>query len=500
MAHKTSRLDRLDAALSRNPRWLYLLFGVSFAIKLIYVLQSADSLHVTVPIMDSEYYDRMARRILDGQVVQDHAFFMGPLYPYFLSVVYATLGDSINTVRLLQIFGGSLTVVMTYLLGVRFFRPSVALCGALLLLFYGTMTFYEGQMLMTWLGTLLNVALLLTLTRKQETTAKYVVAGALLGVSALARANVLVMLPIVIAWFFVERKAERMKHAGVFAAAAIAAVAPATIHNLAASGSFIPVTSNGGVNFYIGNSPDATGIFYPPKGVNIVDDDSIKRYVERVEGREMSDAELSNFWYQQSYDFISSNPGDFLALLARKAAMYFNAYEIPQIESFAAARRMHSALTFLFVPFWALLVLGITGLLATAKEWRRYFLLHGYVLAFSLSIILFFVTARYRVQIAPVLSLFAAYALLVTLPQIRRHKRPALVVVLMAGLIFATRPVHLRAAGRGCRVARAYAPGAPPGARRPVSGGAQRNRQSHRDSSGNAGVLLAARANLQEQS
>ncbi len=56
-------LENLDQKLTANRRWLVVLFAASFVVKLVYVLQSADSLHVTVPIMDSEYYERMADEI-----------------------------------------------------------------------------------------------------------------------------------------------------------------------------------------------------------------------------------------------------------------------------------------------------------------------------------------------------------------------------------------------------------------------------------------------------
>ena len=98
---KLTFLDRLDQALTENNRWLYVLFGVSILLKLAYLLQSADALHVQVPIMDSEYYDRMATGILSGRLIQEEAFFMGPLYPYFLATVYSVLGKNYMLVRLI---------------------------------------------------------------------------------------------------------------------------------------------------------------------------------------------------------------------------------------------------------------------------------------------------------------------------------------------------------------------------------------------------------------
>ena len=106
--------------------------------------------------MDSKYYDETAQGIASGSLLQREAFFMGPLYPYFLSLVYLVFGRDFMIVRVLQVLAGAASVALTFAIGKQIFRPSAALLGALLLMLYGTTTFYEGLILMTWLGTILN--------------------------------------------------------------------------------------------------------------------------------------------------------------------------------------------------------------------------------------------------------------------------------------------------------------------------------------------------------
>jgi len=439
---KKPLLDRIDDALAANSRWLVVLFVTSFLLKIIYVIQSNDALRVTVPIMDSEYYYMMAVDITDGRIIRDNAFFMGPLYPYFLAVAFGIFGKSITIIRIVQIAGGALTVLLTYLVGKRVFRPSVALFGAVMLIFYGTMTFYEGQLLMMWLGTVLNMAALYALYRTQDLPGlgKYVLIGALIGLSALARANILLFLVVVVVWI-ASRESRRLPAIGVFLASVFVVILPATIHNYMASRDLVPITSNGGVNFYVGNSAEATGIFYPPKGINLVTDDAVKKHVERQLGRQVTSSELSRYWYREAFDFIKADPGGEMRLLLKKTAMFLNGYEVPQIESYDVARRDHSMLRVLFVNFWMLISLGLFGMVYLVKDWRKYFLLYGYILAFSLSIIMFFITARYRAQIAPVLVLFAAQTLLVILPGVIRNiRRQLLPVVLLVILVGLTRP------------------------------------------------------------
>lgn len=440
---KDTYLSSIDRTLDEQRRWVFVLFISTFALKLLYVLQSSQSLHATVPIMDSEYYHRMAVDIQAGNVIRHEAFFMGPLYSYVLAAIYSIFGKSFLIVRIIQVLGGVVTVLLTYFVGRCVFRPSVAMLGAVFLGLYGTSTFYEGQLLMMWLGTLINVTILFVLyrTRGNNSIGKYALVGALLGLSVLARANILMFAPVVILWLFVSGESRRLVKSIVFVGALMVAILPATIHNGIASRDFVPITSNGGFNFYVGNSGQATGIFYPPRGINLVSDSSIKDYVERELAREMKPSEVSRYWFGKAFDFIGAHPLAEFKLMLKKTAMFFNGYEVPQIESYDRARERHGVLRLFFINFWILVSLGILGMVYCRKDWRKYFLLYGYIFAFSFSIILFFVSARYRVQIAPILSLFAAYAALVVTPRtLRRTGRTLVPLFVFGAILICTRP------------------------------------------------------------
>lgn len=436
-------LDRIDRKLDSESRWIYVLFGVGFLLKLIYILQSADSIHVTIPILDSEYYDTTAQDIAKGNVLRKDAFFMGPLYSYFLGFIYSTFGRNFMLVRIIQILGGSVTVVLAYLIGKKVFRPATAFLAALMLVFYGTITFYEGQLLMLWMGTLLNMSMLYVLHSTGEGGAKkkYLFAGILLGLSALARANVLIFLPIVLVWIFLAENKRKKESALVLVAATMVTVLPATVHNLVVTSDFVPITHNGGVNFYIGNSPPATGIFYPPDGVDFVTDATTRGYVERILGSDLKPSQVSRYWYRMAFDFIREHPLKELSLLLRKCALVLNGYEIPQIESFDLSKKQYSTLRLLFVNFWILISLGIVGMIYSLKSWRKCFLLCGYILSLLFSIVLFFVTARYRIQVVPVLCLFAAYTIVEVLPRAFRSLRRAYApIALTSMLLIFTQP------------------------------------------------------------
>jgi tetratricopeptide (TPR) repeat protein len=439
-----SILNRVDASLAGDRRWIILLFVFAFVLKLLYIIQSANSLELKVLILDAQYYDDMAQHIAAGHVMQKEAFFMGPLYPYFLAFVYSIFGRNLMLLRTIQVVGGSVTVVLTYLIGKKLFRPSVALLGAVLLVLYGASTFYEGQLLMEWLGTLLDILLLFVLYRDfgKNHVLKFILAGFLLGLSSLARASILIFAPVVLIWMMhVARERRRFGSAAIFIISALVTISPATIHNYLASKDAVLITWNGGMNFYIGNSEETTGAFVPIKGVDPLSDMNTEQYVERMVGRDMKPSEVSRYWLMRAWMFIKEKPGNELKLLFWKAALFFNGFEIPQIESYSLSKSKYGILRVLFVNFWMLCSLGLAGMIFSAREWRRYFLLHWFIISYSVSIIAFFVTTRYRVQIAPAISLFAAFTLADVLPRSFVTLRRAVLTLATFGiLLFLTWP------------------------------------------------------------
>jgi len=262
-----------------------------------------------------------------------------------------------------------------------------------------------------------------------------------LGLSVLAGASVLVFGAFALGWIlFVERHPRRYARAGAFALALFAVNLPAIAHNHAAAGVFAPVTSNAGVNFYIGNGRAANGMFVPIRDVDVIEDVTTREFVERRTGREMSPAEVSAYWFGRARDEIRASPARWFALVARKVALYFNGYEVPQIESFDIQRRQLAWLRVLFVPLWFIMVFGLLGMVLSMRAWSRYGLLLGYVFAGAASIVLFFITGRYREPVAPVLCLFAGHALVAMPSRLRSFRPGAAFVVGAIALTLATNP------------------------------------------------------------
>ncbi|MBN2565838.1 MAG: tetratricopeptide repeat protein [Candidatus Eisenbacteria bacterium] len=186
-------------------------------------------------------------------------------------------------------------------------------------------------------------------------------------------------------------------------------VVPVTIRNYVVARDFVPITSNGGLNFYIGNSEAATGGYARPEGLDIVTDPDGEAIAERATGRDLKPSEVSAYWYARARTFIVSHPGDWARLLVRKTVFAVSSYELPQLENYYFQRR-YAPLLRLPLPGFA--VLGPLGLLGLGLSLRRRLarLLGLFTVAYLSSIVAFFVVARYRLPVVPLLVILASYA------------------------------------------------------------------------------------------
>jgi tetratricopeptide (TPR) repeat protein len=112
-----------------------------------------------------------------------------------------------------------------------------------------------------------------------------------------------------------------------------------------------------------------------------------------------------------------------------------NGYEVPQIESFNLSKERFGALRVLFINYWILISLGVVGMIFSVKRWKKCLLLYGYIVLLLFSIVLFFVTARYRIQVAPILCLFAAFTIVEIFPKVLHSLRRAYLPLLLTALM-----------------------------------------------------------------
>ncbi len=394
-------------------RWTPLLAVALLALvlRLVYIRQISQAPFSDLRIGDAEAYHNWALRIAGGQWLGDGVFYQAPLYPYFLAAVYKVFGDGPTMIRFIQAVIGAGACALLAAAGMALFGARGAIAGALLAV-YPSAIFLDGLLEKSVLVSFLTVALLYLLSDRHARFREFL-AGVALGLLSLTRENALLLAIPVLAWFLIENRLA----AAAFLAGCALVLLPVGARNYAVGGEFLVTTSQFGPNFYIGNHAGARGLYeplVPGRGNAAAEREDATRLAEEASGRPLSPDEVSSFWTARAFQFIRTQPGDWIRQLARKLALTYNAVEVSDTESQEVYAEW-SPLLRAFAPlsFGVIFCLAAFGVCMTAKAWRRLWFLYAVALTYTLSIISFYVFARYRFPLVPVLMLFAAGGLAV---------------------------------------------------------------------------------------
>jgi tetratricopeptide (TPR) repeat protein len=189
-------------------------------------------------------------------------------------------------------------------------------------------------------------------------------------------------------------------------------------------GGFYITTSQFGPNFYIGNNAAADGTYQSlrfGRGAPEYERQDATDLAERALGKRLTPAEVSGYWTGKALDFITSRPGAWLRLMGRKVALLWNATEMLDTESQEAYAEWSLPLRVggLVGHFGILVPLALFGFVVTWPMRSRLWILYAMTLAYAASVVLFYVFARYRYPLVPLLILFAAAGLVEAPPFLR---------------------------------------------------------------------------------
>ncbi|HEX2244026.1 MAG TPA: glycosyltransferase family 39 protein, partial [Gammaproteobacteria bacterium] len=398
--------------------WFLSIIAVAFTLRLVYLFQID-----TIPLFehlagDARTYYEWGGRIAAGDWLGAGVFYQAPLYPYLLGVLQFFFGETLWLVRLIQITLGALSCSLIFLIGQHLFSRPAGIISGFILAGYGPALFFDGLIEKSNLDLfLLTVLLFLIFSPGAEVTlAKWFAAGTVLGLLALSRENALILIAVVPCWIALSSapvlRTARLRRIGLFFAGLILVLLPVGLRNLAAGGEFKLTTSQLGPNFFIGNNPAADGTYNSVRnliGEPQLEGSDARRLAERALQRSLSSGEVSSYWLGKSFDYIKTQPFDWLQLLSRKWVLVWNGREIEDSDDFYIYRQWSSLLGVLgrLNHFGVLAPLGALGLLVSLGQWRRLWLLYLMILALAASVAIFYVFGRYRFPLVPLLVLFA---------------------------------------------------------------------------------------------
>ena len=133
------------------------------------------------------------------------------------------------------------------------------------------------------------------------------------------------------------------------------------------------------------------------------------RQAELDLGRPLKASEVSRHWTRKAWAEIASQPAAWASLMLKKTVLFWSAIEIKNNKDIAYVVQFSPLLRVLnwLFPF------GVAGAMAMAYLFSRrptaaQALLGGYLILYMISVVLYFVCARFREPIVPIVLLFAA--------------------------------------------------------------------------------------------
>jgi Flp pilus assembly protein TadD/4-amino-4-deoxy-L-arabinose transferase-like glycosyltransferase len=423
--------------------WHPLLIGlIAAAARLIYLGQVRTFLLFREATGDAAQYVELARAFLGSgpAVPPGQACFQAPFYPWYLAGIFAA-GGHLLAARLAQFGAGVLGALLAWDTGRRLGGPAAGLVAGLLSALYAPRLFFEGELLsIAWALLFLQLALwALVVLADSPRPVTALLAGGAAGLAALAQPNTLLVAVAAAGWMLwralraagpAGRAAWRASFLGFMAALAILLL-PVLIRNRVDSGDWILVSSNGGINFFIGNNPDADGTFHLPGGEPLLNDSdglaaSSAEAASGGLGRPAGPAATSGYWFGRGLAFWSSQPLRALGLTARKTLLLLNAAEIPNHYDIRFFRERVPLLRVL-PGFLLVAPFALWGLLRLARRPAAAPLLLG-GLAGAVSVVFFFITDRYRLPLLAFLLPAAGVGMADIAETLRGGKRREIVI------------------------------------------------------------------------
>jgi hypothetical protein len=382
---------------------------------------------------DMHFYNDWARAILHGQFTQHLAFYGLPGYAYLLAFLYKLFGENPFVPGLLQAVVDAGVAVLIYQICLQIFVSvrSTSLTGNLsprligLFAAFGWAFFVPAQaysvvlMPTAWFVLVFWFVVWRVVLRSTAPGApECFLLALLIGITATAVATILAVIPLILSALFLRLKEENGLRPALIARCALLfaglalGTSPCWIHNYLIAKDPVLLSAHSGINFWIGNNPEATGYpRFPPglrAGQAAMLQDSITQ-AEAAAGRSLKHAEVSAYWSNKAKTYVSSHPGNWLALLARKLRNFWSAFQYDDLSIITSLREQG-----VIVPglsFGIVAAFAIPGIFFGWGRAPRSRWVLAAVLLSMFALLGVFITERYRLVAVPGLLIFAAFGL-----------------------------------------------------------------------------------------
>jgi len=315
------------AGSARSTRTaLWLIVGLAIALRLAFALGYWTDQPLT---RDEKEYLSLARGLASGagfvydEVAREGGvdpFGRAPGYPAFLALIGAggaVTRDVPVMAKVVQSIVGGLGVLMVFVLARRLAGVHAGLAAAVGAACYPPLVwiaayafseaiFWPLGLFTAWLFDRAHHA-----SATRERTRFALLAGVCAGLAVLVRPSMLFFLLLAGPWWVWRR---RWVPVAALALGSLLVIGPWTARNFAEHGRFVLVASEGGVTFWTGNHPLATG------DGDMAANPAIKLDNQALRARyaHLSEEDLEPVYYREAFAWMRAHPVDWLVLQVRK--------------------------------------------------------------------------------------------------------------------------------------------------------------------------------------
>lgn len=437
---------RLLSLWKSRKKSLIIIFLLTFIIRFIYVAElSSKSPYFDNPVVDAEAYFSAAKYIaktgdwlgkgraykyrIDEKILipelslwVEGPYWQAPLYFYFLAFIIKLFGVSFWLILIVQALLSAVSCALVYSISTYFFSHRIAFFSGLIFSLYGPLIFFSGELLVPFFFIFLILWMFYYLLVAFETFQfrHWILFGLFFSMALVAHSTIVVFLPVVLFWIIYRKY--RMRDSRPIKSAIITVIMACLIfpfltwiRNMAISGENVIVSTNSGINFFIGNNDDwlETYKVRPGHPWNVL----VREPVRVKNSFSLTQSEQNSYFMKKTISWIMKHPGKFFVGLLEKIHYHFHGYELIRnvdIYHLSGYSILLSVLLwhipFFHFPFGLLSPLFLVSFFFLSREnWRKYFLLLSFPIVMSGIIVLFFPTARYRVQIVPFFIMVAVF-------------------------------------------------------------------------------------------
>ena len=449
-------MPKLFSRLRLQP--VHYVFAAVLLVRLFVLGRLAGSAFLLPTRGDMHFYDDWAQKVVGGQLTDHHAFYGLPGYAYLLAGLYKLCGYGPYVPELLQALLDAGTALLLYKISVALAsqpngrRGQIAgLMAAAAWAFCVPAQTYAAVLMPTAWFIFVFWFILWRIIKSQRAPDWWeaLLLGLLVGLTATAIATILFLIPLLVCAIGLKPAIPARSHFRIVGCALVLlgiaiGTSPCWLHNYFIARDRVFLSAHSGINFWIGNNPDANGYpRFPPglrAGQAAMLQDSID-VAESVAGHPLKRGEVSQYWSAKARDYIADHPLAWLRLLGLKLRNFWSAFQYDDLSIITNLREQ--GVTFPGIYFGLLAALALPAMILTWNTARLGRWITGAIFLQMLALLPVFTTERYRLPIVPGLAVFAAFGLVTLFSNLAAgNVRPVLsyAMLLMVSTLFVSWP------------------------------------------------------------